>query len=165
MNPYYLSHLAISFPNLLGTSTVDEKGDDNANDEATSSASGKEARAFKHILPTSTVLGRRPSMLGSYTSLASTLRALRLLQEDSFLRRDIIRPQVIESLLAGGDEGQGATTAPETEASVEHHKRILATVSNGSGVTEGHFIVPQLTGNDIPPRTIESSYVRLQMCI
>ncbi|KUL90466.1 hypothetical protein ZTR_00172 [Talaromyces verruculosus] len=124
-NPYYLSHLAISFPNLLGTSTVDEKGDDNANDEAISSASGKEARAFQAYLAYLYSYWKTPEYAQFLTHPGATLRALRLLQEDSF-RRDIIRPQVIESLLAGGDEGQAATTAPETQDSVEHHNGIQA---------------------------------------
>lgn len=124
-NPYYLSHLAISFPNLLGTSTVDEKGDDNANDEATSSASGKEARAFQAYLAYLYSYWKTPEYAQFLTHPGATLRALRLLQEDSF-RRDIIRPQVIESLLAGGDEGQGATAGPENEDSIEHHNGIQA---------------------------------------
>lgn len=124
-NPYYLSHLAISFPNLLGTSTVDEKGDDNANEETTSSASGKEARTFQAYLAYLYSYWKTPEYAQFLTHPGATLRALRLLQEDSF-RRDIIRPQVIESLLAGGDEGQGATTVPENEDSVEHHNGIQA---------------------------------------
>lgn len=124
-NPYYLSHLAISFPNLLGTSTVDEKGDDPASDEASSSASGKEARAFQAYLAYLYSYWKTPEYAQFLTHPGATLRALRLLQEDSF-RRDIIRPEVIESLLAGGDDGQGATAGAENEESDEHRNGIQA---------------------------------------
>lgn len=112
-NPYYLSHLAISFPNLLGTSTVDEKGDEDA-DEATSSvATGKEARAFQAYLAYLYSYWKTPEYAQFLTHPGATLRALRLLQEDSF-RRDIIRPQVIESLLAR-EKDVDTTTAAEND--------------------------------------------------
>lgn len=117
-NPYYLSHLAISFPNLLGTSTVDEKGDGEG-EEATSSASGKEARAFQAYLSYLYSYWKTPEYAQFLTHPGATLRALRLLQEESF-RRDIIRPQVIESLLAKEEDIQAAI-AQELETSVEHN--------------------------------------------
>ncbi|OKL60337.1 Mediator of RNA polymerase II transcription subunit 31 [Talaromyces atroroseus] len=118
-NPYYLSHLAISFPNLLGTSTVDEKGDEDSDEaELSSSASGKEARAFHAYLAYLYSYWKTPEYAQFLTHPGATLRALRLLQEESF-RRDIIRPQVIESLLATHGEDAQATTAPENEDSVE----------------------------------------------
>lgn len=114
-NPYYLSHLAISFPNLLGTSTVDEKNDDNS-DEPASSASGKEARAFHAYLAYLYSYWKTPEYAQFLTHPGATLRALRLLQEESF-RRDIIRPQVIESLLARGEEDAQATNENSLEQS------------------------------------------------
>ncbi|EED19986.1 RNA polymerase II mediator complex subunit Soh1, putative [Talaromyces stipitatus ATCC 10500] len=94
-------------------------------DEASSSASGKEARAFQAYLAYLYSYWKTPEYAQFLTHPGATLRALRLLQEDSF-RRDIIRPQVIESLLAGGDHVQGASTAAENEGSVERHNEVQA---------------------------------------
>jgi mediator of RNA polymerase II transcription subunit 31 len=126
-NPYYLSHLAISFPNLLGTSTVDEKGDEDSDEAALStSASGKEARAFQAYLAYLYSYWKTPEYAQFLTHPGATLRALRLLQEESF-RRDIIRPQVIESLLdTRAEDAQATGTAPENESTVENSNETQA---------------------------------------
>ncbi|KAH8692749.1 SOH1-domain-containing protein [Talaromyces proteolyticus] len=115
-NPYYLSHLAVNFPNLLGTSTID-KGDDESSGEST--AVSREAQAFHAYLAYLYSYWKTPEYAQFLTHPGATLRALRLLQEESF-RRDIIRPQVIESLLAGDADLQAAAVEniqPSTEDS------------------------------------------------
>ncbi|CRG85873.1 hypothetical protein PISL3812_02877 [Talaromyces islandicus] len=108
-NPYYLSHLAVNFPNLLGTSTVDEE--DNSDGETTSTS--REAQSFHSYLAYLYSYWKTPEYAQFLTHPGATLRALRLLQEDSF-RRDIIRPQVIEGLLAG-DVDLEAAPAQQTQ--------------------------------------------------
>ena len=88
-NPYYLSHLAVTYPNLLGISRADD------NDEE--SASSPDAQAFAAYLAYLYSYWKTPEYSQFLTHPGPTLRALRLLQEDRF-RRDIILPQVIESL-------------------------------------------------------------------
>lgn len=84
-NPYYLSHLAVTYPNLLEISHPD------------SSSSSDDAKAFAAYLAYLYSYWRRPEYVQFLTHPGATLRALRLLQEERF-RRDIIRPQVIEAL-------------------------------------------------------------------
>ncbi|RHZ45439.1 mediator of RNA polymerase II transcription subunit 31 [Aspergillus thermomutatus] len=100
-NPYYLSHLAVTYPNLLG---ISKSGDDgNTGNEA----SDPEAQAFAAYLAYLYSYWKTPEYAQFLTHPGATLRALRLLQEEAF-RRDIIRPQVIEALAGTGlDGGQG----------------------------------------------------------
>lgn len=115
-NPHYLSHLAITYPNLLGTTsaatataTSSSDGDDNNNqddEQNSSSASSSEAQAFAAYLAYLYSYWKTPEYAQFLTHPGATLRALRLLQEETF-RKDVIRPQVIEGLIGGGD-GAGA---------------------------------------------------------
>jgi len=87
-NPYYLSYLAVTYPNLLGVSQADDQ------DEPTSAP---DAQAFAAYLAYLYSYWKTPEYAQFLTHPGPTLRALRLLQEDRF-RRDIILPHVIESL-------------------------------------------------------------------
>jgi mediator of RNA polymerase II transcription subunit 31 len=118
-NPHYLSHLAITYPNLLGTTTT-TSNDDNSksgnNDKNPSTTTSSEPRAFAAYLAYLYSYWKTPEYAQFLTHPGATLRALRLLQEETF-RKDVIRPQVIEGLLGagvGGDEnGAGAGIAGE----------------------------------------------------
>ncbi|CAG8186856.1 unnamed protein product [Penicillium salamii] len=86
-NPYYLSHLAVTYPNLLGNSRDDDNG-----------SSSPDAQAFAAYLAYLYSYWKTPEYSQFLTHPGPTLRALRLLQEENF-RRDIILPQVIEGLV------------------------------------------------------------------
>lgn len=110
-NPYYLSHLAVSYPNLLGSANSAHEDDDD-------DSAPPDAQAFAAYLAYLYSYWKTPEYAQFLTHPGATLRALRLLQEDTF-RRDIIRPQVIEVLAGiGADSGQPAevTESKETEA-------------------------------------------------
>lgn len=109
-NPHYLSHLAVNYPKLLGTSTADNTNDENDADGTAS----PDAQAFAAYLAYLYSYWKTPEYAQFLTHPGATLRALRLLQEEAF-RRDIIRPQVIEGLLGMGVEG--APAGQELEAS------------------------------------------------
>ncbi|KAL3453251.1 mediator of RNA polymerase II transcription subunit 31 [Aspergillus insuetus] len=97
-NPYYLSHLAVNYPTLLGISkSHDETG---VNDEN----SDPEAEAFAAYLAYLYSYWKTPEYAQFLTHPGASLRALRLLQEENF-RRDIIRPHVIEGLAGLGING------------------------------------------------------------
>lgn len=85
-NPYYLSHLAVTYPGLLGISRADDDND-----------SSPDAEAFAAYLAYLYSYWKTPEYSQFLTHPGPTLRALRLLQEETF-RRDIILPQVIEGL-------------------------------------------------------------------
>jgi len=101
-NPYYLSHLAVTYPALLGISQVDDNDDD--------SASSPDAQAFAAYLAYLYSYWKTPEYSQFLTHPGPTLRALRLLQEDTF-RRDIILPQVIEGLAGATTPVDPAQTA------------------------------------------------------
>jgi mediator of RNA polymerase II transcription subunit 31 len=101
-NPYYLSHLAVTYPNLLGISRADD-------DDGSSSP---DAQAFAAYLAYLYSYWKTPEYSQFLTHPGPTLRALRLLQEDT-LRRDIILPQVIEGL-AGVSVPEPAQTETDT---------------------------------------------------
>lgn len=114
-NPHYLSHLAVNYPHLLGTSTSGETSDDS---DAGPTAS-PDAQAFAAYLAYLYSYWKTPEYAQFLTHPGATLRALRLLQEEAF-RRDIIRPQVIEGLLGMGAEGaQGGQDAEAAGAGAE----------------------------------------------
>ncbi|KAL4931074.1 mediator of RNA polymerase II transcription subunit 31 [Aspergillus undulatus] len=105
-NPYYLSHLAVTYPSLLGISKSGKESDVN-DDNA-----DPEAEAFAAYLAYLYSYWKTPEYSQFLTHPGATLRALRLLQEESF-RRDIIRPQVIEGLARVDLNGeQGGAAAP-----------------------------------------------------
>lgn len=104
-NPYYLSHLAVNYPSLLGISKSGNESDVNDDD------ADPDAAAFAAYLAYLYSYWKTPEYSQFLTHPGATLRALRLLQEESF-RRDIIRPQVIEELAGFGLNGeQGAAQA------------------------------------------------------
>jgi mediator of RNA polymerase II transcription subunit 31 len=109
-NPYYLSHLAVNYPSLLGTSSSQEPSSDGSDGSDVSASASSDAQAFASYLAYLYSYWKTPEYAQFLTHPGATLRALRLLQEESF-RRDIIRPQVIESLLGlgPGDQGGGIT--------------------------------------------------------
>ncbi|OJJ44372.1 hypothetical protein ASPZODRAFT_33523, partial [Penicilliopsis zonata CBS 506.65] len=93
-NPYYLSHLAVNYPGLLGIST-------STDDEDTDSTLSADAQAFAAYLAYLYSYWKTPEYSQFLTHPGATLRALKLLQQETF-RRDIIRPQVIEALAGTG---------------------------------------------------------------
>lgn len=105
-NPYYLSHLAVTYPNLLGIS----RSEDDSDAETTSSP---DAQAFAAYLAYLYSYWKTPEYAQFLTHPGATLRALRLLQEETF-RRDIIRPQVIEALAGVGVNNQSGQRSTET---------------------------------------------------
>lgn len=88
-NPYYLSHLAVTYPGLLGIARADDNDPDDASDP--------DVEAFAAYLAYLYSYWKTPQYSQFLTHPGPTLRALRLLQEERF-RRDIIMPQVIEGL-------------------------------------------------------------------
>ncbi|RAL01854.1 mediator of RNA polymerase II transcription subunit 31 [Aspergillus ibericus CBS 121593] len=109
-NPYYLSHLAVTYPNLLG---INKSGDDS---DINNESPDPDAQTFAAYLAYLYSYWKTPEYAQFLTHPGATLRALRLLQEETF-RRDIIRPDVIE-MLAGtgiaGDQGDQGETSAET---------------------------------------------------
>jgi mediator of RNA polymerase II transcription subunit 31 len=103
-NPYYLSHLAVTYPGLLGISRADDDND----------SSSPDAQAFAAYLAYLYSYWKTPQYSQFLTHPGPTLRALRLLQEDAF-RRDIILPQVIEGLV-GISVPETSTEADTTAA-------------------------------------------------
>ncbi|KAJ5129691.1 uncharacterized protein N7515_005730 [Penicillium bovifimosum] len=106
-NPYYLSHLAVTYPNLLGISYDDD-------DESAS----PDAQAFAAYLAYLYSYWKTPEYSQSLTHPGATLRALRLLQEEKF-RRDIILPQVIEGLAGVNVPAQAQAEADGTDEKKE----------------------------------------------
>ncbi|KAJ5917906.1 hypothetical protein N7454_010281 [Penicillium verhagenii] len=109
-NPYYLSHLAVTYPSLLGISRADEDDDD--------SASAPDAQAFAAYLAYLYSYWKTPEYSQFLTHPGPTLRALRLLQEDAF-RRDIILPQVIEGLAGLNVFGDAAAVEADDAGAME----------------------------------------------
>lgn len=111
-NPYYLSHLAVTYPNLLGISQADEDDD---------SASTPDAQAFAAYLAYLYSYWKTPEYSQFLTHPGPTLRALRLLQEDTF-RRDIILPQVIEGLAGVNVFGNAAAAEAEDAGATDNQE-------------------------------------------
>ena len=116
-NPHYLSHLAVTYPHLLGISSSSSTSSSSSaplsRSKSTSDpAKSPDAQAFAAYLAYLYDYWRRPEYVQFLTHPGATLRALRLLQEESF-RTAVIRPQVIEALLGDGQEGGEGTAQQE----------------------------------------------------
>ncbi|PGG99456.1 hypothetical protein AJ80_09342 [Polytolypa hystricis UAMH7299] len=114
-NPHYISHLAVSYPHLLGVSSAAGSASTSRNGGDASSSS--DAQAFAAYLAYLYSYWKRPEYAQFLTHPGATLRALRLLQEESF-RQAVIRPQVIEALLGAGTN----ENVPSGEAEGENDK-------------------------------------------
>lgn len=116
-NPHYLSHLAATYPNLLGISSSSTSGSASSTrlgkDKDNPSAS-PDAQAFAAYLAYLYDYWKRPEYVQFLTHPGATLRTLRLLQEESF-RTAVIRPQVIEALLGSSQEGDESAIQKEPE--------------------------------------------------
>ena len=118
-NPYYLSHLAVTYPNLLEISRPDEGGESSSDAPSSSSSSSSiDAQAFAAYLSYLYSYWKTPEYAQFLTHPGATLRALRLLKEENF-RRDIIRPQVIEALAGFEIEEGKDDDGPQHEMEVE----------------------------------------------
>ncbi|CBF86968.1 hypothetical protein AN2495.2 [Aspergillus nidulans FGSC A4] len=126
-NPYYLSHLAVNYPSLLG---ISKSGNEN---EVNDDNSDPDAEAFAAYLAYLYSYWKTPEYSQFLTHPGATLRALRLLQEEKF-RRDIIRPQVIERL-AGVDLNGEQSAAEAGEQNTEQNKGDRGNVENQHGKT------------------------------
>lgn len=130
-NPYYISHLAVTYPHLLGISSQstarsdDDRKANDSNDNASTTSS--DAQAFAAYLAYLYDYWKRPEYAQFLTHPKATLRSLRLLQEESF-RTAVIRPQVIEALLG---------TATEVDVRVEEDGKGKDVAQEGAGVANG----------------------------
>lgn len=122
-NPYYLSHLAVTYPNLLGISRSDDESD-------ADTSSSPDAKAFAAYLAYLYSYWKTPEYAQFLTHPGATLRALRLLQEETF-RRDIIRPQVIEALAGGGADNQGGQSTETVGAEEQQGTENMESVEGG----------------------------------
>lgn len=132
-NPYYLSHLAVTYPNLLG---ISRSGDDTS--DASDNPADPDAQAFTAYLAYLYSCWKTPEYAQFLTHPGPTLRALRLLQEETF-RRDIIRPQVIEGLAGLGIMGdlgaqQGETAAEEGGDDAQRQENVEKQEAGQTGV-------------------------------
>jgi mediator of RNA polymerase II transcription subunit 31 len=122
-NPYYLSHLALTYPHLLNPPPKDSRPPSSHPSQNPSSFSTttsqpeldseSDASRFASYLAYLYNYWRKPEYARCLTHPGATLRNLELLQQEQF-RRDVIRPDVIEKLLtveteeaAAGDEEGG----------------------------------------------------------
>lgn len=110
-NPHYISHLALTYPHLLGISSSSATST-SSQPETTDPTASPDARAFAAYLAYLYDYWKRPEYVQFLTHPGATLRALRLLQEESF-RTAVIRPQVIEALLATGSEVNAQDEGPQ----------------------------------------------------
>ncbi|KAI5304935.1 suppressor of hpr1 [Ascosphaera pollenicola] len=114
-NPNYLSHLAVSYPHLLGTREQDLPAQDadadtlkegeqtktEADGPKTSSNNEKQtedAAAFAAYLKYLYEYWQRPEYMQFLTHPEASLKSLRLLQEEEF-RRIVISPAVTQTLM------------------------------------------------------------------
>ena len=97
-NPYYLSHLAVTYPYLLNKPASTGK---NPNIDEDS-----DADRFAFYLAYLYKYWRTPKYSKYLSHPGAVLRNLELLQQENF-RRDIIRPDVIARLLEGRVDGDG----------------------------------------------------------
>ncbi|OAX80728.1 hypothetical protein ACJ72_04933 [Emergomyces africanus] len=111
-NPHYISHLAVTYPHLLGVSASSASSSSRAAEEASSFTPTSDAQSFAAYLSYLYSYWKRPEYVQFLTHPGATLRALRLLQDESF-RQAVIRPQVIEALLGTGVEDAAVVGAGE----------------------------------------------------
>lgn len=128
-NPYYLSHLALTYPHLLNHNSSSASNPTSNSEPEPESDASKFASYLSYLYS----YWRKPEYARFLTHPGATLRNLELLQQEQF-RRDIIRPDVIEKLLAAGTgaeteqegegvkDGQQATGTGEQEAGVKEEK-------------------------------------------
>ena len=95
-NPYYLSHLAVTYHHLLS----EPASASSARKRNTTTDPNTPAKQFAHYLRYLYNYWKTPEYSRYLTHPGATLRALELLQEEDF-RKDVIRPDVIERLLMG----------------------------------------------------------------
>ena len=127
-NPYYLSHLAVTYPHLLS----EPASATSATKRSNTSTQDTPAKQFAAYLKYLYNYWRDPEYSRYLTHPGATLRALELLQQERF-RKEIIMPHVIERLLIGDQalpeqpkitvEGEGDVTKnQESPASVSDTK-------------------------------------------
>ncbi|PGH30845.1 hypothetical protein GX50_06388 [[Emmonsia] crescens] len=102
-NPHYISHLAVTYPHLLGVSSSSSSSSSRAAADGSPPTPTSDAQSFAAYLAYLYSYWKRPEYVQFLTHPGATLRALRLLQDESF-RQAVIRPQVIEALLGAGAE-------------------------------------------------------------
>jgi mediator of RNA polymerase II transcription subunit 31 len=90
-NPYYLQHLATTYPHLFSPST-----------STTTSSPSQNFTAYLSYLYS---YWSTPQYAKYLTHAPAVLHTLKLLQEERF-RREVIRPDVVEGLLRGGRKGE-----------------------------------------------------------
>lgn len=120
-NPYYLSHLALTYPHLLNP-PIKPNPNTKPSSQPSSTAdphseSESDASKFASYLSYLYNYWRKPEYARFLTHPGATLRNLELLQQEQF-RRDIIRPDLIEKLLAAGstdDADHGGEAAKEAQ--------------------------------------------------
>ncbi|EEQ84033.1 RNA polymerase II mediator complex subunit Soh1 [Blastomyces dermatitidis ER-3] len=136
-NPHYISHLAVAYPHLLGVSSTSSASSRAAGDNSPSSPTS-DAQAFAAYLAYLYSYWKRPEYVQFLTHPGATLRALRLLQDESF-RQAVIRPQVIEALLGAGGDTHGGDTggAGENDNEKAAQNEPDAAKLTGSGGLEG----------------------------
>ncbi len=112
-NPYYLSHLALTYPHLLNLPKDPKPSSTNTSSKPSNSSSQpqpeSDATKFASYLSYLYSYWRRPEYARFLTHPGATLRNLELLQQEQF-RKDIIRPDVIEKLLVVGGESKATET-------------------------------------------------------
>lgn len=100
-NPYYLSHLAVTFPHLLSepasASSVTKR-----KNAGTQDTPAQKFAAYVKYLHT---YWKDPEYCRFLTHPGATLRALELLQQEKF-RKEIIMPSVIEGLLMSHQQSE-----------------------------------------------------------
>ena len=139
-NPYYLSHLAVTYPNLLGISRSLSNDGDTAtanttagtDNDSSDAPADPDAQAFAAYLAYLYAYWKTPEYAQFLTHPGPTLRALRLLQEESF-RRDIIRPQVIEGLVGLGIVNAQQEQEQQQQQQQQHDENAEPTQEGNNG--------------------------------
>ncbi|EEH04758.1 conserved hypothetical protein [Histoplasma capsulatum G186AR] len=137
-NPHYVSHLAITYPHLLGVSSSSSSSRAAIDNSASTPIS--DAQSFAAYLAYLYSYWKQPEYVQFLTHPGATLRALRLLQDESF-RQAVIRPQVIEALLGAGTKNDtaigGAGENINNHEKDDQHEPDAAKTTAGLGGIEG----------------------------